>query len=84
MVTEFVSVCDHVVACTHRVKHRAADPHLIAEIARSSGVAAEVIPDVQEAITRAISLAGREGIVLVVGSIFLVGEARERWYSSKS
>jgi dihydrofolate synthase/folylpolyglutamate synthase len=80
MVAQFASVSNHILACSHRVKARAADPELIAAEARRCGVTAEVVHPVKEAVSRAISLAGREGIVLVVGSVFLVGEAREIWF----
>jgi len=31
-------------------------------------------------VEKAIALAGRDGVVLVVGSVFLVGEAWEIWF----
>jgi folylpolyglutamate synthase/dihydropteroate synthase len=34
-----------------------------------------VVPKVSEAVDRAISLAGREGLVVVTGSIYTAGEA---------
>ena len=80
MVAQFASVSGHIIACSHRVKSRTADPELIAAEARRSGVTSEVVPDVREAVKKAIVLAGRDGVVLVVGSVFLVGEAREIWF----
>lgn len=80
MVAEFASVSGHIIACSHRVKARAADSKLIATEAHKNGVTAEVVPIVREAVSKAIALAGRDGVVLVVGSVFLVGEAREIWY----
>jgi dihydrofolate synthase / folylpolyglutamate synthase len=82
MVAQFVSVSSHVIACSHRVKTRTADPELIAMEVRRNGVTAEVVLDVKDAVNKAITLAGRGGVVLVVGSVFLVGEAREIWFPS--
>jgi len=38
------------------------------------------VENVKEAVRKAINLAGEDGMVIVVGSVFLVGEARELWH----
>jgi dihydrofolate synthase/folylpolyglutamate synthase len=55
---------------------RAMDPELIAEAARSLGVDAEVVRTVPGAVNRAIGLASEDDLVLVSGSLYVVGEAR--------
>lgn len=55
---------------------RALDPELIAEAARSLGVDAEVVRTVPGAVDRAIGLASEDDLVLVSGSLYVVGEAR--------
>ena len=52
---------------------RAADPRELA--ARFGG---EALPSVADALARARALVGPHGLVVVAGSIFLVGEARAR------
>lgn len=52
---------------------------------RKAAPEAEVLKaaDVQDAIDLAINLEGRDGFVLVTGSLYLLGAARERWVSAK-
>jgi dihydrofolate synthase/folylpolyglutamate synthase len=55
---------------------RAMPPEEIAEAARSLGVDAEVVRGVPGAVNHAIGLAGEDDLVLVTGSLYVVGEAR--------
>ena len=55
---------------------RAMPPVDIADAARSLGVDAEVVPSVGAALERAIGVASEEDLVLVAGSLYVVGEAR--------
>ncbi len=48
------------------------------------GVQVEVIEDVQKAVDSAIHGLPANGMVVVTGSIYMVGEARERWASKTS
>ena len=49
----------------------AADPQLLAQ-----AMGGEVAPSVVEGLTRARTLVGQRGVVVVTGSIYLVGAAR--------
>ena len=49
----------------------------IAEAATDAGATAEAAADAADAVDRARTLAGIEGIVIVTGSLYLVGEARD-------
>ena len=84
MMGELSQAVDHYVVTTHGVMGRAADPTLIVEEADKSGKPSEIVPDVKNAIGRAIELAGEDGMVIVVGSLFLVGEARELWFEPQN
>lgn len=65
---------------SHRVMGRAVKlSRIAAEVERHSRTH-EVVGDVRKAVNRAMELAGEEGMVIVVGSVFLVGEAREIWH----
>ena len=80
MVREIAGAADHVIATSHRVRSRAADPGIIAEEATKLGKPSEVQPDVASAVRRALEIAEPADAVLVAGSVFLVGEARELWH----
>ncbi|MDP7208215.1 MAG: cyanophycin synthetase, partial [Candidatus Bathyarchaeota archaeon] len=84
MIRELSRAVDRYVVTTHGVLGRAADPALIVGEADKSGKPSEIVPDVKEAIGRAIELAGEDGMVIVVGSVFLVGEARELWFEPQN
>ncbi len=66
---------DYVVA-TPVKSPRSIDPARIVEAASAVGATAEAAIDVDEAIERAKVLAGVEGMVVVTGSLYSVGEAR--------
>jgi dihydrofolate synthase/folylpolyglutamate synthase len=55
---------------------RAMPPADIAAAARSLGLDTEVVPSVGAALDRAVAVASEEDLVLVAGSLFVVGEAR--------
>jgi dihydrofolate synthase / folylpolyglutamate synthase len=64
-----------VVACPPP-SPRALDPGSVAAAAAELGVAAEVAESVSEAVALGLSLAGADEMVLVSGSLYLVGAAR--------
>jgi dihydrofolate synthase/folylpolyglutamate synthase len=51
-------------------------PAEIADAARSFHVDVEVVPRVVDAVHRATSMATEDDLVLVAGSLYVVGEAR--------
>ncbi len=55
---------------------RSVDPQQIADAAAAVGATAEASGDIEDALERAKVLAGIEGIVIVTGSLYAVGEAR--------
>jgi dihydrofolate synthase/folylpolyglutamate synthase len=83
MVREIGGAADLVIATSHRVRSRTATPSTIAEEARKLGKSVEVVPRVSDAVRRALELAGPGDAILVAGSVFLVGEARELWFPSE-
>lgn len=66
------------VIATHADNPRAATPDEIAHVAARTGAQVIQEPEVGKAIDRAKQLAGAEGIVVVTGSIYLVGEVMQR------
>ena len=67
---------DYVVA-TPVNSPRSIDPAKIADAASAVGATAETAIDVEGAVERATVLAGVDGMVVVTGSLYSVGEARE-------
>jgi len=70
MLRRLENVAGHRVYVAPPVK-RAADPREMAAL-----IPGEVAPDVTQALDRARALVGARGVVVVAGSIFLVGAAR--------
>ena len=81
MIGEIAQAADHFVITSHRVMGRAAKSSRIAAEVEKHSKTHEVVVDVRTAVERAMELAGEEGMVIVVGSVFLVGEAREIWHN---
>jgi len=65
----------HVVACQPDWG-RALPADEVAAAARDAGVTAEVVADVGAAVATAIEMADEDDLVLVTGSLYVVGEAR--------
>lgn len=64
------------VICTSSRHQRACDAHRLAEEFAPSHQAVTVIPDAGDAMTYALNTVPREDLILVTGSLFLVGEIR--------
>lgn len=80
MLDILLPLTDQVVTTQVPVYHRAtAAAEGLAEAARAHGVSATAIPDVEEAVRTALTLAGPEGIVCATGSLYLVGAVRRQW-----
>jgi len=79
MIGYLTEVADRFIVTTHSVMGRAARPGVIVDEVTRHGKPCEVVAGVDEAVDKAISLAGEDDMVLVTGSVFLVGEARRRW-----
>ena len=80
MLDEIVPISDLIVATRHNVGGRAADPEELAGMASKYGKKTMVAKDVNEAIDLAIRASTANSLICVTGSVFLVGEARERWH----
>lgn len=63
---------------------RALPANELMQLAVSKGLTGEIIPDVNDALKKAISIAVQEDLILVCGSIFLVGEVDEQQFSTTS
>ena len=84
MVRSLADVTGRFIITEHRVKSRTASAEQIEEAVKKTGVPYEIVLPVHKAIDTAKSYALEEDAVLVAGSVFLVGEAREYWYPPHS
>jgi dihydrofolate synthase/folylpolyglutamate synthase len=73
---ELAPLADQVIAT--RSRHpRAAAPQVLADVFSRSGRRARTTADVTTALSQACRLAGRQDLILVTGSLFVVAEALE-------
>jgi dihydrofolate synthase/folylpolyglutamate synthase len=85
IVNELASVADFVVATEPAVYMKAPLPASdVGRIARSTGVEVAVRSDPFDALDAATRWSGPDGLVCVTGSLYLVGQVRERWYPSSA
>ena len=80
MVAELAGTASSAVVCASR-HPRAVSPGRVAGAFRRAGIQAVEAPDVGAALQAAKSQAGRADLVLVTGSLFVVAEALEAWFS---
>jgi dihydrofolate synthase / folylpolyglutamate synthase len=67
---------DDEVVCTTPPSPRGVPPADLAEAVTAAGARATVVPEVGEALRRALDRAGGDDLVLVTGSLYTVGAAR--------
>ena len=82
MLDEIIPISDIVIATKHHVAGRALDPKELATMISEYKKKAIVTSDVNEALDIALKSKDKKTLICVTGSIFLVGEARERWHKS--
>lgn len=80
MLGQWTDLTDFFFVTSHRIKTRAAEPLIISDVLSKLEARYEVVPVVSDAIERARELAGVNDLIVVSGSVFLVGEAREVWF----
>ena len=73
-----------VVTAPHVLGKPAAEPERIAAQARALGLPASEGGEPDAALERALALAGPGDLVVVTGSLYLVGEARRRWIADET
>ncbi len=84
MVKALADVTGRFIITEHRVKQRTATVEMIEEAVKKTGIPYETVVPVHMAIKVAKSMSLEEDAILITGSIFLVGEAKEYWYHSNS
>jgi len=73
-------MADHLILSKPNML-RAASPSSLKQSLGRNGKGAEVIENLEEAIGRGISMAGKEDLVCITGSLYTVGEAKAYFLS---
>lgn len=79
MLSELAPVAERIVF-TQAVHPRAARPEELLTIAKSLGTPAEAQVPVKEAVEGALETAPENGVIVVTGSLFVVGEVLAAWH----
>ena len=81
MVNTIVPISDFVVITKHKVIERAARTEFLSELVKKHNKNYMRVEDVKNAVRKALSISNENDLILVTGSLFSVGEAREIWYN---
>lgn len=74
-MTEILFPLGERVVATRPENPRSASPEEIRQAANRTGSEIETVPEIAEALARARAVAGLDAVIVVTGSIYLVGEA---------
>ena len=80
ILEELLPVADKIILTKSRVPERAAEPEKIKEFIASNYKDISLTQNLEEAIGEARSAAGKDDLILITGSLFVVGEARQIIY----
>ena len=75
ILEELLPITDRVVLTKSKVVERALEPHKIKELLNSKDKDTTITEDVNDALNKATSMAAPEDLILITGSLFVVGEA---------
>jgi len=79
MLDALAPIVDLFVVTTHSVMSRAANPEVIIKEINRYGKPFQIALSTEEALERALSEAELNDMIVITGSVFLVGEFRRRW-----
>lgn len=82
MLEEMLPICDSIVLTKSKVLNRALEPAKIKEeILNTEHTIKDIVltHNTEEALSRALSIASPEDLVLITGSLFIVGEVKEHY-----
>lgn len=76
MIKNIAEIADHFIITKHSITARAAEPKVIIAEIEKAGRTSEVHLEQPKAFDRAVELVEEDGMVLVIGSVYLAGDAR--------
>lgn len=77
ILEELMPICDSAIFTKSKVTERALEPSIIEQHIRDGRCGILLTENVSEALTKAKSIASSDDLILVTGSLFVVGEAKE-------
>ena len=77
IIEELLPLAESVVLTKARITERAAEPSMIKNFITAKDKDVMMTSSVEEALEKARLAAGRQDLILITGSLFVVGEARE-------
>jgi dihydrofolate synthase/folylpolyglutamate synthase len=80
MIEALSEVTDQFILTEHRINNRTTRAIDLEKIATKTGKPTMIVTPVSEAIKMAKKMANPDDVILVTGSVFLIGEAREYWF----
>jgi dihydrofolate synthase/folylpolyglutamate synthase len=80
MIGHLVQAVESFIITAHSVMGRAAEPKTISNEIEKHSKPYRIETNLKKAVQEAIDIAGEDGMVLIIGSVFLAGEAREIWH----
>ena len=80
MIPSLAEVVERFILTEHRVKHRTTKALDLEKIAVKTGKPVVSITPVEKAIQYAVQNSKPDDVILITGSVFLIGEAREHWH----
>lgn len=83
MLVELLPRINNVIA-TRSVHPRALDPEIITECVLKFGKRGFATQDIEEALEKALQLAGNEALILVTGSLFVAAAMRDIWFAHQT
>jgi dihydrofolate synthase / folylpolyglutamate synthase len=84
MISRLSEITENFIFTEHRVENRTTKARHLKELAEKIVKTSKIINPISKAIQYAEGLTKPNDVVLITGSVFLVGEAREYWYPQLS
>ena len=80
MIKTLASITDTFIVTKHRVVNRTADISTISSEIMKTGKPYKIANNATQAIHEAYKLTDKNDLILITGSVFFIGEAREYWF----
>lgn len=80
MLDQIAPISDLLITTKHEVMGRALDPKELAKMILGYNKSVIVTENVGDALDEAMKYADKDSLICITGSLFIVGEARERWH----
>lgn len=86
ILQEILPVCDSLILTKSKVVNRAAEPAAIMEMVKNIAPVfknVSLTSCIEDALNEALEKADKDDLILITGSLFIVGEAKNKWKTEK-